>query len=157
GEAPDQLTCLPRTAEVVIAREGRVDVIVAEQLTRRAGVFGCDEAHLTQDTQRAERDILQVANRRAHQVQRPHRALPPVAKSSARYRERPHDEHTGPKRATRDAEARRPRARREAEVYLVAPRGQCEPHERMIRGNDLPWHPVYAGHPSWMPRLEDDE
>jgi hypothetical protein len=51
-----------------VARPQRVDV--RQQEPRRAGVLGGDQVRLAEDPRRAQRQILEVADRRADDVQR---------------------------------------------------------------------------------------
>src|SRR5260370_3381022 len=62
----------------VIADQRLVNVIVSEQLERVARVFARDLIDFLQDAQRPERDVLQIADRRANKV----KASAPVRRRS---------------------------------------------------------------------------
>ena len=68
-EAGDELG-RPRLFIVLVeAHHPGRDFVMREQRPRAAGVFGRDERHLPEDSERAQGDVLQVADRGGHQVQ----------------------------------------------------------------------------------------
>ena len=53
----------------VVAHQRLVNVVVSEKLLRMARVFARDLIHFFEDAQRAQRDVLEVADRRADEIQ----------------------------------------------------------------------------------------
>jgi hypothetical protein len=75
GEPVDQAADLRRAAELVKADQRRRDLVGVEQRPRHPGVLRRDHVDLTQDTDCPKRDVFQVPDRRADDVQRSHAVI----------------------------------------------------------------------------------
>ncbi len=62
GQGLQQVVQLLEPAVLKEAGEGGVDVVAGQELACRARVFGGDEGHFPQHTQRSQGDVLQVAD-----------------------------------------------------------------------------------------------
>ena len=76
GDALHQLGRLRATREIMEARHRRADAMVAEQNAGAAGIFGGHKRNLAEDAQRPQRNVFEIPNRCADDVQRPHQNAP---------------------------------------------------------------------------------
>ena len=75
-QVDDQLSRFGHLIVLVIADGASRYAVVIEQLLRLASVFTSDEVNTFQHPQGTQRNVLEIADRRGHQVERRPRRLP---------------------------------------------------------------------------------
>ena len=85
----DQLRCAHGLVVLVITDRRFVDAVVIEQLARLPRVLASHQVCLAQNPQRAQRDVLQIADRRGHQVERSGHGYQSMSRTAACTRNRP--------------------------------------------------------------------